>query len=118
MNIDVVTLFPEMLSPLSVSIVGRAIEQGLLTVQYVNPRDFTSDRHRTVDDYPYGGGPGMVMKAEPIFLAVESVARPESAIVLMSPAGRVVTQAVGDELAASPPLVLLCGRRDGGDGRL
>jgi tRNA (guanine37-N1)-methyltransferase len=117
-QIAVVTLFPEMLSPLNVSIVGRAIEQGLLTVQYVNPRDFTSDRHRTVDDYPYGGGPGMVMKAEPIFLAVESVARPESAVVLMSPAGRVFTQAVAAELAAVEHLVLICGHYEGVDERV
>src|SRR3954463_6800076 len=107
-----------MFAPLEHSILGRAIEQGRLTVTYVNPRDFTSDRHRTVDDYPYGGGPGMVMKAEPIFLAVESVAQPESAVVLMSPAGRVFTQAVAAELAASEHLVLICGHYEGVDERV
>src|SRR3954454_451512 len=107
-----------MFAPLSHSILGRAIEQGLLSVQYVNPRDFTSDRHRTVDDYPYGGGPGMVMKAEPIFLAVESVASAQSRVVLMSPAGRVFTQAIAAELAATEHLVLICGHYEGVDERV
>jgi tRNA (guanine37-N1)-methyltransferase len=129
MKIDVITLFPEMLSPLNHSILGRAIEQGLLTVRYVNPRDFTSDRHRTVDDYPYGGGPGMVMKAEPIFLAVESVlgtpdkveresASPGPAVVLLSPAGRVFTQSIAAELAGLDHLVLICGHYEGVDERV
>src|SRR5690349_4203313 len=92
MRIDVVTLFPEMFEPLRHSILGRAIDQGLLSISYVNPRDFTADRHRTVDDYPYGGGPGMVMKPEPIFLAVESVAGADADVILLSPAGRVFSQ--------------------------
>jgi tRNA (guanine37-N1)-methyltransferase len=117
-RIDVITLFPEMFAALEHSILGRAIEQGRLTVSYVNPRDFTSDRHRTVDDYPYGGGPGMVMKPEPIFLAVESVAGPDSAIVLLSPAGRVFKQAVAAELASLEHLVLICGRYEGIDERV
>jgi len=117
-SIDIVTLFPEMFAPLSHSILGRAIEQGLLAVGYVNPRDFTSDRHRTVDDYPYGGGPGMVMKPEPIFLAVESVARPASAVVLLSPAGRVFNQRVAAELAELEHLVLICGHYEGVDERV
>lgn len=129
MRIDVITLFPEMFAPLSHSILGRAIEQELLTVRYVNPRDFTSDRHRTVDDYPYGGGPGMVMKAEPIFLAVESVlgpvmeeestpASPGAAIILLSPAGRVFKQSIAAELAARDHLVLICGHYEGVDERV
>src|SRR5215212_3120553 len=107
-----------MFAPLEHSILGRAIEQGRLTVTYVNPRDFTSDRHRTVDDYPYGGGPGMVMKAEPIFLAVESVARPDSAVVLLSPTGRVFKQSIAAELATRDHLVLICGRYEGVDERI
>src|SRR3954465_5711414 len=107
-----------MFAPLEHSILGRAVEQGRLTVSYVNPRDFTSDRHRTVDDYPYGGGPGMVMKAEPIFLAVESVARPDSAVVLLSPTGRVFKPPVAAELATRAHLVLICGHRAGGDERV
>src|SRR4028118_374968 len=87
MRIDVVTLFPEMFAPLQHSILGRAIEQGRLTVAYVNPRDYTHDRHRTVDDYPYGGGPGMVMKPVPFFEAVEAIGA-RAPIVLLSPRGR------------------------------
>jgi tRNA (guanine37-N1)-methyltransferase len=118
LRIDVVTLFPEMFAPLSHSILGRAIERGLMTVNYINPRDFTTDRHRTVDDYPYGGGPGMVMKAEPIFLAVESVARPGSAVILLSPVGRVFKQSIAAELAARDHLVLICGHYEGVDERV
>jgi tRNA (guanine37-N1)-methyltransferase len=117
-RIDIVTLFPEMFAPLAHSILGRAIEQGRLCVNYVNPRDFTSDRHRTVDDYPYGGGPGMVMKAEPIFLAVESVARPGTDVILLSPAGRVFSQSIAAELARRDHLVLICGHYEGVDERV
>ena len=89
MRVDVLTLFPEMFAdPLGHSILGRAIERGLLEVQLTNPRDFTTDRHRTVDDYPYGGGPGMVMKAGPIFAAVESLAEPDDPIYVADRSGR------------------------------
>jgi tRNA (guanine37-N1)-methyltransferase len=118
LGVDVVTLFPEMFVPLDHSILGRAIRQGLLSVRYVNPRDFTADRHRTVDDYPYGGGPGMVMKPEPVFLAVESVAGPGSDIVLLSPAGRPFNQQVAAELARGDHLVLICGHYEGVDERV
>lgn len=117
-RIDVVTLFPEMFEPLRQSILGRAVEQGHVAIAYINPRDFTSDRHRTVDDYPYGGGPGMVMKPEPIFLAVESVATPESAVILMSPAGRVFNQRIASELATRRHIVLICGHYEGVDERV
>src|SRR3954452_20167717 len=106
-----------MFAPLSHSILGRAIEQGLLTVNFVNPRDFTSDRHRTVDDYPYGGGPGMLMKPELLFLAVESVATLGSDVILMSPAGRVFSQAIAAELAQREHLILICGHYEGVDDR-
>ncbi len=119
MRVDVVTLFPEMFAgPFGQSIIGRAIEQGRLDVSFVNPRDFTSDRHRTVDDYPYGGGPGMVMKPEPLFLAVESVARPASDVILMSPAGRVFSQLIAAELARREHLILVCGHYEGVDDRV
>jgi tRNA (guanine37-N1)-methyltransferase len=117
-RIDVVTLFPEMFAPLGQSILGRAIEQGRLAVNYVNPRDFTTDRHRTVDDYPYGGGPGMVMKPEPIFLAVESVAQPGTDVILLSPIGRVFKQSVAAELARREHLILICGHYEGVDDRV
>ena len=118
MHIHVVTLFPEMFAALEHSIIGRAVEQRRLTVNYVNPRDFTTDRHRTVDDYPYGGGPGMVMKPEPIFLAAESVASLESHIVLLSPTGRVFRQSIAAELADREHLVLICGHYEGVDERV
>jgi tRNA (guanine37-N1)-methyltransferase len=118
-RVDVVTLFPEMFSgPLQQSILGRAISDGRFEVRFVNPRDFTSDRHRTVDDYPYGGGPGMVMKPEPLFLAVESVTSPSSEVILMSPAGRVFDQALASELAQKQHLVLICGHYEGIDARV
>jgi tRNA (guanine37-N1)-methyltransferase len=117
-RIDVITLFPEMFAPLSHSIVGRAIEQRRLTVGYVNPREFTTDRHRSVDDYPYGGGPGMVMKPEPLFLAVESVANPTSHVILLSPAGRVFSQTIAAELATHQHLILICGHYEGVDERV
>jgi tRNA (guanine37-N1)-methyltransferase len=118
-RIDVVTLFSEMFAgPLGHSILGRAIAEGRVEVRFVNPRDFTSDRHRTVDDYPYGGGPGMVMKPEPLFLAVESVAGPESEVVLMSPAGRVFDQRLAGEFAQKAHLVLVCGHYEGVDARV
>lgn len=117
-TIDIVTLFPEMFEPLRQSILGRAVEQGQLLIRYANPRDFTSDRHRTVDDYPYGGGPGMVMKPEPIFLAVESVATPDASVILMSPAGRVFNQQIAAELATRSHLILICGHYEGVDDRV
>jgi len=119
MRVDVLTLFPEMFAgPLGHSILGRAIGRGLLQVQLTNPRDFTTDRHRTVDDYPYGGGPGMVMKPDPIFTAVESLARPDDPIILLSPQGRVFSQAVAAELASQPRLILICGHYEGVDERV
>ena len=119
MRIDVLTLFPEMFGgPLGHSILGRAIERGLLTVGLTDIREFATDRHRTVDDYPYGGGPGMVLKPGPIFAAVESVARPGSPIILLSPRGRLFTQRIAAELARQPHLVLICGHYEGVDERV
>ncbi|MCC6177780.1 MAG: tRNA (guanosine(37)-N1)-methyltransferase TrmD [Chloroflexi bacterium] len=119
MRIDVVTLFPEMIAgAVGHSILGRAIEHGRLELALTNPRDFTTDRHRTVDDYPYGGGPGMVMKPEPLFAAVEAITRPGCPVVLMSPAGRVFTQQIAAEFAQHPQLVLVCGHYEGVDGRV
>jgi len=106
MHVDVLTLFPEMFAgPLGQSILKRAIDRELLAVGLTNPRDFTHDRHRTVDDAPYGGGPGMVMKPGPLFAAVESVARPDSPVVLLSPRGRVFSQEIARELARHEHLI-------------
>jgi tRNA (guanine37-N1)-methyltransferase len=117
----VVTLFEELMRGyLAGSILGRAAEDGLIAVSYTNPRDFTDDRHRTVDDHPFGGGAGLVMMAEPLARAVEAV-RAEAAparVVLLSPAGRPLTQAVVDEYAALGSVALVCGRYEGVDERV
>ena len=118
LRFDIFTLFPEMLrGPLSLSILGRAQAQGLIDIALHNPRDVTTDRHHIVDDYPYGGGAGMVMKPEPLFTAVEAVHQ-SGPIILLSPQGRVFTQAVARELAAQPRLTLLCGHYEGIDERV
>jgi tRNA (guanine37-N1)-methyltransferase len=121
-RIDVLTLFPEMLrSPLEHSILKRARDVGLLDVRCTDIRDYTVGRHRQADDTPYGGGPGMVMKPEPIFAAVEALAAeppPPDRIILFTPLGRRFEQAVAEELAACDRLVLLCGRYEGIDERV
>jgi len=117
LRLDIVTLFSEMFAPLQHSILGRAMEQGLLAVHYINPRDFTADRHRTVDDYPYGGGPGMVMKPGPFFEAVEALGA-HAPIVLLSPRGRRFAQADALRFAAGRELTLLCGHYKDVDQRV
>jgi tRNA (guanine37-N1)-methyltransferase len=118
MRIDVLTLFPEMFTgPLDVSMVGRARERGLLELKIHNLRDWTHDRHKTVDDRPFGGGPGMVLKPEPIFAAVESLATEATRVVLMTPAGRKFSQALARELAQQPHLLLVCASYEGVDER-
>jgi len=119
MRIDVLTLFPGMFAgALDESIIRRARDQGLLELRLHNLRDWTHDRHRTVDDRPFGGGPGMLMKPEPIFEAVESMREPGTRVVLLSPAGRRLTQKLGAGLAALPHLILLCGSYEGVDERV
>jgi tRNA (guanine37-N1)-methyltransferase len=119
MKIDVLTLFPEMFAgPLDVSMVARARKAGLLDLEIRNLRDWTHDRHKTVDDRPFGGGPGMVLKPEPIFEAVESLAKGQAHVIMMAPAGRPFTQAVARDLASRPYLLLLCGSYEGFDERI
>lgn len=121
MRIDVITLFPELIESVAgVSLLGKAVEQGTLTVHCTNPRDFTTDRHRTVDDAPFGGGAGMVMKCEPLFAAVESLAGVNSLerVILLSPRGRRLDQAKVRELAAVKDMVLICARYEGVDERV
>jgi tRNA (guanine37-N1)-methyltransferase len=118
-QVDVVTLFPRILEgPLEESILQRARERGLLTIRVHNLRDFTHDKHRVVDDKPFGGGPGMVLKPEPIFEAVETLQRPDTRVVLMCPQGRRLTDAVARELARQPHLLILCGHYEGVDERV
>jgi tRNA (guanine37-N1)-methyltransferase len=115
---DIFTLFPEMFrGPLDESILARASERGLLEIALHNPRDVTTDRHHIVDDYPYGGGAGMVMKPEPLFLSVEQV-EVSGPIILLSPQGRVFTQRIARELAAEPRITLICGHYEGVDERV
>ena len=119
---DVLTIFPGMfVGPLDQSILGRAQAAGLVTVQVHDLREWTHDRHRTVDDAPFGGGPGMVMKPEPLFEAIEALqplAEPRATVIFMSPQGRRLDRALVDELAAYPRLLLVCGRYEGVDERV
>lgn len=117
MRFDIFTLFPEMFVPLETSILGRARAQEVIEVRLFNPRDVTTDRHHVVDDYPYGGGSGMVMKPEPIFTAVERVYE-GGPILLMSPQGRRFSQTIARELAAEKHLTLICGHYEGFDERI
>ena len=119
MRIDVLTLFPAMFAgPLDFSIVQRARSAGLLDLRIVNLRDYTHDRHKTVDDKPFGGGPGMVLKPEPLFEAVELLAGEKTHVALMSPAGRTLNQALVRELARIEHLLLICGSYEGVDERV
>ncbi|MGE4296681.1 MAG: tRNA (guanosine(37)-N1)-methyltransferase TrmD [Desulfovibrionaceae bacterium] len=118
MQFTIVTLFPEFFdSPLSSGLMGKAREGGLVSFACVNPRDFATDRHRTVDDRPYGGGPGMVMLPGPTAEALRSIQRP-GRLLLLSPKGRPLTQALARELASEEAVTLVCGRYEGLDARL
>ncbi|MCK5557457.1 MAG: tRNA (guanosine(37)-N1)-methyltransferase TrmD [Candidatus Hydrogenedentes bacterium] len=121
MRIDILTLFTDAFeSPLRCSILGRARERGRVTVNVVDIRDFATDKHKVTDDAPYGGGPGMVLKPEPIFLAVESLKEVNSLenIILLSPQGRTFNQEIARELALKEDMVLICGRYEGVDDRV
>jgi tRNA (guanine37-N1)-methyltransferase len=122
MTVDLVTIFPAMIAqPLAAGVLGRAIDRGTLDVKVRDLRDFTTDRHRVVDDVPYGGGPGMVLKPEPLFRALDAIegerGRPLT-VVLTSPQGRRFTQAEAQRLSEVEHLVLLCGRYEGIDERV
>ena len=119
MKIDVLTLFPGMFAgPLDESIIMRARKAGLLDLKLHNLRDWTHDRHKTVDDRPFGGGPGMLLKPEPIFEAVESLRREKTRVILMSPAGRKFDQAIARELAQQEDLLFVTGHYEGFDERI
>jgi tRNA (guanine37-N1)-methyltransferase len=122
MRIDVLTLFPEAFTgPLQASILGRALAAGIASVELHNIRDYATDRHQIVDDYAYGGGPGMVMKPEPLAASIEAVrvmAAPPGRTILLTPQGRLLNQGVVDELAAEERLILVCGHYEGVDERI
>ncbi len=118
MRIDFVTLFPDMFaSVMDASIVGRAVEKGLLSWGCVNPRDFSKDKHRKVDDRPFGGGPGMLMMPEPLAQAVKSVKKKGSKVIFLSPQGGVFDDKAAVRLAREKHLVFVCGRYEGVDER-
>jgi len=129
MDIHILSLFPGMFDgPLSISMVKRAQDAGILKIHIRNIRDFAHDRHRMVDDAPFGGGPGMVMKPEPIFEAVEAIVPPNNfdptkrtestPVILLSPHGRPFTQTIAKQLATEPKIILICGHYEGVDGRV
>ena len=119
MKFSVMTLFPEMLSALGESIIGRAIKKGIIETEYINIRDFSADKHRRVDDYPYGAGGGMVMQPQPIYDAYKSVAGDTKPYVIyMSPQGKNLTQGKAKALAEKEHLVILCGHYEGVDERI
>ena len=120
MRFDVISLFPEMFSAVRQGVTGRAVERGQVAMRLWNPRDYADDAHRTVDDRPYGGGPGMVMMVEPLRLAIEAAkaAAPDSRALYLSPQGRRLDQAAVRELATEPGFILLAGRYEGVDERL
>ena len=125
MQIHILTLFPEMFQvPFSISILKRAIDRNLVTVDIHNIRDYTHDKHHTVDDYPYGGGAGMVLKPEPIFEAVESITsdiglkQEAPPVILLTPQGRLFSQQIALELSEYRHLILICGHYEGVDERV
>ncbi|MFL6530415.1 MAG: tRNA (guanosine(37)-N1)-methyltransferase TrmD [Chthoniobacterales bacterium] len=119
MRVDILTLFPEICrAPLSESMMKRAQASGALDLRIHNIRDWTTDKHHIVDDAPFGGGQGMVMKPEPIFAAVEELRTDESLVVLMTPQGRNFTQSVAQEFSAKPHLIVVCGHYEGVDHRV
>lgn len=118
MKIDILTLFPEMFAPLKVSMIGRAEEKGILKINLTDIRDYTKDKHNRTDDYPFGGGVGMVMMADPVFSALKAVDAGNKKILYMSPKGRVLDQDKIQELSAEKELVILCGHYEGIDERI
>lgn len=121
LRFDIISLFPDFFtSPLTSSLIGRALQRGIATVNLTNPRDFTTDKHHKVDDIPYGGGVGMVMKPEPIFAAIESLPElPRREVVLMTPQGETMNQPMFEQLCTNcDQLVLICGHYEGVDERV
>jgi len=119
MKIDILTLFPEVFTILNTySIIGRAIEQGSISVNPINIRDFSKDKHKRVDDYPFGGGKGMVIKPEPVFEAINYCRTTDSTVIYLSPQGKVLTQDLANELAKKDHLVLIAGHYEGLDNRI
>ena len=119
MKISVLTIFPEMMMPMiESSILGRAIKKGILEIEVINIRDFSDSKHKNTDDYPFGGGVGMLMMPQPIFSAFESVKTDESVSIYMSPQGETLTPDIAKELSQNKHLIILCGHYEGVDQRV
>ena len=118
MKFDVLTLFPEMFEPLNSSIIGRAIEKNLIQINLINIRDFSKDKHKKVDDTPYGGGAGMVMMPDVVYDAYKSIKDENAKVIYMSPQGKKLTQKKVEELAKQEHLIILCGHYEGIDQRV
>lgn len=119
LKVDVITAFPEMIDQaLSTSIVGRARKAGILKLGFVNPRDFATDKHKTIDNRPYGGGPGMLMMAEPLHQAIKKVRKKTSVVILTSPRGQTFSQELAKKLAKKRHLIFVCGHYEGIDARI
>ena len=118
MKFDVLTLFPEMFEVLNQSILGKAQEKNLIDINLINIRDFSKDKHKKVDDTPYGGGAGMVMRADVVYDAFKSVETPNSKLIYLTPQGKTLNQAKVEELAKNEHLILLCGHYEGIDQRV
>lgn len=118
MKIDAVTVFPDYLAPLRLSLIGKAIEDGLIELTIHDLRDFAHDKHKTVDDSPYGGGPGMVMKPEPWGEVLDQLVSPESVLVIPTPSGKPFNQKLASEYSTAKHLIFACGRYEGIDSRV
>lgn len=118
MNIDILTLFPEMFTAVTSSILGKAGEKGILDIRLTNIRDYSVDKHKKADDYPFGGGAGMVLLADPVFRAMEAVKAEGKRSLYMSPRGRILDQELIQQLAQEKELVILCGHYEGVDQRI
>ncbi len=118
MKFDVLTLFPEMFDILNQSIIGKAIEKNLIDVHLINIRDFSKDKHKKVDDTPYGGGAGMVMKPDVVYDAYQSVKDEKAKVIYMSPQGKTLNQKMVEELSKENHLIILCGHYEGIDQRV
>ena len=119
MIFDILTLFPDFFEKLnSFSIIGRALEEKIININSINIRDFSKDKHKRVDDYSYGGGPGMVMTAEPIYDAIESTKSKKSKTIFLSPQGKQLSQEIVNDLSKEEHLILLCGHYEGIDDRI
>jgi len=120
MKIDLISIFPDYFAPLKLSLIGKAEQDGLLSIEIHDLREFTSDIHRTVDDTPYGGGAGMVMKAQPWGAATDAIVEndPQVIVIVPTPSGQVLTQEMAEQLSTADHLLFLCGRYEGIDARV